>query len=292
MKNSLQRSILKTLVYADVFDYPLTFDQIWRFLISNKKVEKEKLREKMKSFSKWVSFENGFYCLKKRTLIIQKKRNKYFYNEKKIKIARKISSYIKFFPTILLIGISGGLAMRNAKNNDDIDFFIITKKNTIWITRFILIIFLGILGVRRKRADIKVSNKVCLNMFMDETALKLPKNKQNLYTAHEVLQMQPIFEKKDIYNFFLAANIWTKKFLPNGINDTIVLRKNKKNNEKKLADILFLFFEILAKRVQLWYMKKNRTTEIVSDKFLAFHPFDYKNKILTLYKERLNQYRI
>jgi len=43
-------------------------------------------------------------------------------------------------------------------------------------------------------------------MLMAENALALPQNKQNLYTAHEVIQLLPIYNKDNTYAKFLRAN--------------------------------------------------------------------------------------
>ena len=37
--DSFQKSIFKTLIYADIFSYPLTFDQLKKFLITPKKID-------------------------------------------------------------------------------------------------------------------------------------------------------------------------------------------------------------------------------------------------------------
>ena len=37
-----------------------------------------------------------------------------------------------------------------------------------------------------------ITNKVCLNLFFDESDLAVPKFKRSEYVAHEVLQMKPL----------------------------------------------------------------------------------------------------
>lgn len=292
MNKDLRIAVLKTLAYADVFDYPLTEGEVWRFLISNKKFSYQSIQRVLNAQNKLIIAKHGYYSFKNRTHIIDKRIKKELYVDQKMKIAHKISSYLFHLPTVLLIGVSGGLAIRNAEKKDDIDLFVVTKTSTLWISRLILLVFLEMFGVRRKRGDKNVENKICLNMLIDQSVLGLPKKRQNLYTAHEVVQMKPIFDRDQTYQKFLNANAWVEKFLPN----TLTGIRNQQRplfiiHYSRLAAKRALFIlEWLAKKVQLWSIKKHRTTEIISDSFLAFHPFDYEDKTLNAYKKRLNQY--
>jgi len=50
-------------------------------------------------------------------------------------------------------------------------------------------------------------------MFVSEPAL--PESERDLFSAHEVLQMEPVFDRGNTYKKFLLANKWVKTFLPN-----------------------------------------------------------------------------
>lgn len=283
-------NILETLIYSDIFGYPLTFEEIHRFLISNKKEEKKNIEKDLPLLKKIIVEENGFYCFLNKKAIIKKRIKREKISKGKIIFAKKIVSYISIIPTIYLIGISGALAMRNSDEKDDVDFFIITKKNTLWITRLLLLLLLQFLGVLRKRNDQNLKNRICLNMLIDETKISLPETKRDLYNAHEVVQMLPIFERNNTYVRFIEANSWISKFLANSIN---INQKEKKSSSISIFQHLNIFlsiFEWPAKKIQLLYMIRHKTKEIISDHLLAFHPLDYKDMILSLYKERVKKY--
>jgi len=107
------------------------------------------------------------------------------------------------------------LAMENSNENDDIDLLIITSKSRLWLTRFLTVILLELVANRRHPADKEVKDKICLNMFLDEGHLEVPKKEQDLFSAHEVCQLKVLWDKNGIYQKFLKANLWSKKFLPN-----------------------------------------------------------------------------
>lgn len=306
-------SIIKTFIYGDIFDYPLTKEEIWKFLIGKKvsraSFEKE-LNRLATSKATPLGCNRNFYFFSGREEIVEKRIQKKKESQKKLALAKKIIQKLSLVPTVLFIGISGGLALENAQEKDDIDLFVITSKNTLWITRLILVLLLIMMEQYRGRGK-KESQKICLNMLIDETALDLSKlpsfakasaGKQNLYTAHEIVQLKPAFDRNSTYQKFINANKWVDAFLSNAMerirNPHFAEAsrgrqelgiKERKNPLFMIHNSLFVF-EKFAKALQLWYMKKHRTKETIENHFLAFHPFDYKSFVLKEYNNRLKRY--
>lgn len=301
MQSEIERSILKTLAYSDIFNYPLTEDEIWSFLINNKIIDKNLIGNYLSSHVKYKNsktvFNKGFYCFKKNKNIVNGRIKREKESNKKLIIAKKIISILSFIPTIQLIGISGALSMNNCDKDDDIDLFVITNKNSLWITRFFLLLILQFLNKRRKRFDNKTKDKICLNLLIDESRIAFKKERHDLYTAHEIVQMIPIFEKNNMYEKFIKSNIWVKKFLANSIKYRANKNYMQKNTETVFSVVLCFIFRIcalerLAKHFQHWYMKNHITSETVSDHILAFHPIDQREKTLSLYNKNLEKYKI
>jgi hypothetical protein len=200
--------------------------------------------------------------------------------------AKKIAKILSFSPTISMIGISGSLAMENSEKDSDIDFFFITKDATLWITRFVVVVTLHILGIRRKRADTSREGVICTNMFLDETSLCLPLAKQNLYTAHEVVQLKPLINKNHMYEHFMQQNNWVKEYMVNSLDDVEIFP----SEASKKPGIIVCMIESFTRKLQLWYMKRHRTTEIVGEHIAAFHPYDYEKIIINSFKKKQKNY--
>ena len=189
------------------------------------------------------------------------------------------------------------MAMNNAKQDDDIDLFIITSANRIWLTRIACLIIASFFGIKRSRVEKNASNKVCLNLFFDESDLEAPNYKKNYYIAHEILQMKPIFDRKDTYARFLNANTWVFRIFPNAraLDTQFLTRKGalprflEVPNSQKLVSsrprrnvILNLIedlIENILKRVQIFLINRHRTTEIITDTQLWFFPDDFEDKL-------------
>lgn len=277
-----EKAILKTICYGAVFNYPLTKSQIWKFLIWD-----IKSKPRFSSFistidnllkAKKIYFSKDLYFLETKHALINNRKKQEKIAQRKIKIAKRVSSFISFIPTIELIGLSGKLAMKTAEKEDDIDLFIIVQKHTLWITRFLTASFLTFLGLKRSPGKIAAPDRVCLNMIVDTNNLTIPKNEQDLFSAHEVVQMKPLFTRNNSYDKFINSNSWVKSYLPNTVGE----RKRLGEKDTKTYTI-FSLFEKNAQKFQLGYMQKRKTTEIVRSGYVRFHPRDMRNWILPEY---------
>src|SRR4029077_2383595 len=118
--------VLKTLLYSDIFDYPLTKEEIFKFLISEKKISKQNIFKIIDS-SKNIKEEKGYYFIGNKNEFVEKRVDRINISFGKRNLAKKIIKMISLIPTINLIGISGALSMNNSKAEDDIDIFVICQ---------------------------------------------------------------------------------------------------------------------------------------------------------------------
>jgi len=209
--DSLQKRILKTLVYADIFDYPLTFNQLKKFLITSQKKDFKIGDVKLKE----IAEKGNYFFLRGREKIVKERKRKEKYADRKLKIAQQVVRVLRLIPFIKMVAVTGNLAMRNANQEDDIDFLIITQRKRLWLSRFFAVVLLELLGKRRRPEEKEVKDKICLNMFLDEDHLEMSEKQQNLFSAHEILQLKSLYEKDKFYDKFLDQNRWVKKFLAN-----------------------------------------------------------------------------
>lgn len=301
----MKSSILATLSYSDIFDYPLREEEIWEWLISEdgrqRTEDGNQKSEDRKTFahsltlalnSHQIGMTQGFYHFLDREKIVVVRRRRTEYSKSKIRRAEKIAVILRLIPWIKLIGITGGLARNNSEKEDDIDLFFITAQNRLWLTRGFVVLILSILGLYRRPNKFK--DMICPNMFVTESSLKM--EPEDIFTAHEVCLLKPIFVRGDIYQKFLIENLWVRKFLPNVLEDIkklshLAIEEKKRDNLPNcLIAQLLNYCEVFSQKLQLWYMRRKRTTELVSDELIKFHPQDARNWILEEYQKRLKIY--
>jgi len=300
MPSKLDEAILKTLCYHDLFDYPLRWKEISRWLIKNtQKLSARNIESGNKN--PLIIKKQGFYCLTGREKIINLRKQRKIYSKDKIILTEKLVDFLKYIPSIKLVGVTGALAMENAKRQDDIDLFIITSANFLWTTRLLVTLYFELLGVRRRPSDQNVNNKICLNMYLDENNLAIAETEHDIYLAHEILQMKPVIVKGDIYRKFIQANIWIKKYLPHAINYRVIVNTIKKRpsffSRLKILIInnirvMFFPFETIIRVMQIRRMSKRKTIEIVRDGMIKFHPHDARNWVIFGYRQNLRRMKI
>jgi len=286
----VEKEILQTLIYANIFDYPLTAKEIHLFLISRKPVSYSCFRQalgRMLKKEKRIEVKGRYFFLRGRQEIVRARKRREFWSESKIKIAEKIAGILRKIPWVKLIGISGGLAMKNARKEDDIDLFLITQKKRLWLTRLLTVVIVEFLGRRRRPRDREVSDKICLNMFLDEDHLSLPERERDLFSSHEVIQVKPLWQKNDYYQEFLRANLWVRNYLANSLDIKKSRRQRLKEKKENFLISPFLdFLESLFYRIQVWYMRRRRTLEIVEPGRIRFHPKDARVWVLKKYQRQ------
>ncbi len=289
-----RNAIFATIAYADVFDYPLTKEEIGRWLIQNFKFQISNFKLKK---IRGLQTTDGFFFLKGRKKIVAVRKKRQRWVKEKMQVAWRTATLLKSIPTIQLVGITGALAMENAHRDDDIDFYIVTRAGALWTTRFFATTLLALFGLRRKPGDTTFCNKICLNMYVDEERLSVPKRERDLFAAHEVLQMKLLWERNGTYQRFLHANKWVKYFLPNAwggkcqmINDKWSIKNSK--NKFSIWHLAFSIAEPLTHWFQKWFMKNRMTSEVVSPTLIRFHPRDARVWIRSKLAARLAKRKI
>ena len=284
---TLLYSTLATLAYHDIFDYPLTLSEV-RHLLVGKKATQAPVGQELARLvkAKKIGAKDGYFYLKGRAKTVNLRKQRSRWSKAKLKRASFFAQILKVIPTIKLVAISGALAMKNCHKDDDIDLVLITSAGSLWTTRFFANILL--LPFKRDPRGQKIANRACLNVFIDESDLKI--RPQNLYFAHEICQMKPLWDRDGTYSRFIQANSWVKKYLPNWQPQAVVNGKSKKIYSLFTINYSLLKpLEALAKWGQLAYMKSKITTEKIGKHQLFFHPADTGKWVMREYQKRLEE---
>jgi len=281
----IEKAIIKTLVYRDLFDYPLSPKEIHRFLIQQDSSREtvEKTLRGMVTEGK-IEKKGMYYFLSGREKIVQFRQKREAISQRKFREAFHYANLLRFIPWVKAVFATGALAVGNAGEESDLDLLIIAAPRRLWLTRFLVFFVFSLLGVMRKPQSVQVKDKICTNIFLSESALATPSDEQNLYAAHEVVQARPIWEKDTLQRRFLAENRWVKRFLP---NFGLPSKPDKSRFRGGFPPLDWV--ELLVYKLQLKYMEKRRTREVVTPKRILFHPIDRAAEILPRFERNLDK---
>ena len=241
--SSLEHAILAALAYSDIFDHPLTLDELHRFLIVP--AAKEEITACISSMTN-VRFKDGYYFLADRPEIVVIRQVREVNSYKAYKRAMFYGRIIGSLPFIRMVALTGSLAMLNLSKNHDMDFMLVAKPGHVWTARAFALAF-GRLA--RLFGDV-----ICPNVIVSER--KLAWEARNLYSAREFAQMIPI-SGMDVFHQLLAANQWVNEILPNHYAYVILSEaKNPYTRNKVQTFSEYFLSNKLAARFETWEMTR------------------------------------
>ncbi|MBI5071401.1 hypothetical protein HZB93_00695 [Candidatus Falkowbacteria bacterium] len=295
--NKLEKSILATVAYFDVFDYPLTVAEIWKWLYKEKAPgdlltlgEIWQTLDNSQLIKSLVGTKRGFYFLKNREELVETRQARYVLAEKKMKRAKRVAGFLKFIPGIKMIAVCNSLAWTNASEKSDIDFFIVTAPRKIWTARFWAAGFSQLLGLRPSKNNTR--DKICLSFFVDEEALNLETlalGRPDIYLIYWIAQLWPLYDRGGVYQKFWQANSWIKNFLPNVFSRTTEVRvaENRPSGKIGLGENFFRWLQMKLLPKDLWKAANRDSRVIVTDKILKFHANDRREEYKRMWEEKI-----
>lgn len=271
-------ALRNTLAYSAVFNASLSFYQLCTLLLSRSALKhapaQQLLRELLEAET--VSFNKARYFLKgipPRDWFLHEA-----YSKKALASLEDVTMLLKKISWIKLLAVTGSVAAFNSNEHDDVDVLIVTAENRLWLTRFLVVLILKLLG--KYRTDRTPYGKLCPNIFLSEDHLCWAKSNQNMYVAQEIIKMYPIFSRDDMYFRFLKANSWVFTYFGNFRMTFPAEFAPVSNNSSWVLDVL----EKIILFLQVLYMQKRKTTEVVTKKLIHFNREDSTANILRRYQ--------
>jgi glycosyltransferase involved in cell wall biosynthesis len=294
--SSLRIKILQSISYFDVFNHPLAKEEISNLCNGNEGEFGYELDELVKE-QICYAFDNYYSLSKNVAELVSTREKKEIEAQKYIKKLPYYAKIIRSFPFVRAIAISGSLSKNIMHDDGDIDYFIITAKGRLWISRTLLVLF--------KKVFLFNSRKYfCVNYFVDEDNLKIVD--ENIFTAVEIAYMLPVYNSP-LINKLKDTNAWVQDYFPDfKLTMAIDAVPAEKKCYKKCIERLFR--DIYGDRVDLFFMKitfkrwvkkfkhfnasKFELTMRTNRGISKHHPQDYQNKVLKEYQYRLKKLNI
>lgn len=201
-----ERAVLRVLFYFEIFQHPLTAEEVFAFA-KCEGVAKEEIIAKLQEltdagqvfrFGHYFQAQNDLGWLPRR-LEANRRADEF------IPIAQRMARFIGAFPFVRGVFVSGSLSKHCMSADSDIDFFLVTAPERLWLARTLLVVF--------KKIFLFNSHKYfCVNYFVDTRHLEI--EEKNIYSATETVTLLPMYGR-EWFEQFRAANPWAWELYPN-----------------------------------------------------------------------------
>ncbi len=315
--SDLRNSILATLIYYDILDFPLTMLEVYKYLINPGRlsansavgtISLDQIAEDLGGLasSGRIASKNGFYFLPGRDALYELRIAREKIAVLKWKKFLRIAKWFQAVPYLRAVLASGSLAIGNTGHNSDFDVLTVTKSSRLYTCRIFLSLAASLFGARRTRYERTAPDKFCFNHYITDGNLNIAH--ESLFNAQTYINLKPVLARNGIFGRFYAENIWLNKYVYNfKPAGEFVLRKVSSNflllgiaraGEFILNSFLGAKIEDWAKGYQQKRIKDNPVTYesggrvIFNDKELEFHPRSFEAFAIGKYNANLKRFGI
>jgi len=312
--SNLDRSILRALIYFDHKDYPLTVVEVCRWLYlpdcGPEECDLAKVKDALahsQELKEHVETKEGFYYLNGRSELVVIRRRRNGRVAKQLKKTARIVKLLRLFPPIRLIAVTSSVSFGCVKKNSDIDLFIITRQDQIWLARFLAAGLLKLLNQRptaRHKRD-----RFCLSFFITEDALAIEHGafgSDDILYHYYLQSILPIYDPDNLHDRFRLDNDWLYKYIPNADQHNQVVTKLSRPWWLKAWHNFFdvITFPFVRGPMGEWYvalqnkilprqlksMANVDTSVVLSDTMLKFYDKDIRRQIAKKWQEKMQQF--
>jgi hypothetical protein len=205
-RSPLEAAILRTVAYADLFDYPLTVPEVYRYLAGTAvplSAVQEALEDGPLSVER-LARSREYVTLVGRESLVETRLRREALSARMWRKGKRYGRAIASLPFVRMVAVTGTLAVNNIELGQDIDYLIVTAPRRVWLARFFVLVFVYLGRLERLT--------ICPNYILSSDALS--QFEPSFFTAHELAQMIPLYGL-DTYRALLETNAWARRYLPN-----------------------------------------------------------------------------
>lgn len=206
-----ETAIARSVLYASLFDYPLTLGQLRQTLIECVLTASEIVAayEGSPRLRAVVEYQRGFFFPAGRADLCDERLRREARSRGFLQKHRRLLALICAMPYVRMVALSGSIAHLNLESGGDLDLFIVTRGRRVWSVTVAVLVIAKLMRQRRT---------VCANFVIADSRLAL--EQQDLFTASQIIHLKPLLGD-EVHRLFVAANPFVSRFYPNFDPDPI-----------------------------------------------------------------------
>ncbi len=202
---------------------------------------------------------------------------------------KKYIKLIKWIPWLEMVWVWNSVAMNSATQDSDIDLYIVTKPNYMWLNRILITFIFQILFVRKTSR--KHAWRFCLSFFSTTNWMDFYKFVllRDPYLFFWILYFKPILSKNNTYEKFIEINskwwnFWDFKEVIEENKKEIIHHSRSLLREEGIIGItkkldIFLKKIFLPKTLRTYEKLWKPFWVIINDDLLKFHNNDIRREV-------------
>src|SRR5436190_3243265 len=157
-------AILRSVIYAGLFDYPLTVGEVQRTLVECDGSAADVLAAygRSRMLREVVEYDDGFFFPAGRADLVAERRRREARSVAFLDRHRRVLATICRLPYVRMAALSGSIAHLNLEDGGDLDLFIVTRGHHVWTVTLAILVLTKLLGCRRE---------ICANFIVSDSEL-------------------------------------------------------------------------------------------------------------------------
>ena len=198
-------AVLRSIVYASLFDYPLTLAQLESSLLG--------VRASAAAIASWlrnsawlqsaIEHRDGLYFPAGQSELVKTRVRREALSRELLDRDQRVLKLISNMPFVRMVALSGSLAHLNAEGSADLDLFVITTPHRVWSVTLAALVLTKLLRCRKH---------LCMNYVVSEHALAI--EPQDLFSANQIIHLRPVIGHR-VFERFVKANPFVRDYYPN-----------------------------------------------------------------------------
>jgi len=196
-------TIVEPVLYGDIFDFPVTLDEVHRFCRLPMSTEQLRLAlADEQGAGRIVSQVDEFYVMRGREALVDTRRRRAARSRQARRRARTLMRFVKYLPFVRGSLMTGSTATDNARQRDDLDYLVLVHPGRMWLV-------FGVLGTLQR---LGLGRVLCVNYYLSVDSLGL--TERSPYVARELLQARPLVGADHVRRLY-GENRWIAEIYPN-----------------------------------------------------------------------------